>query len=55
MAKLVKEYEKLNEDGAFDAAVPTTSAKQATANLLTTCGLEFDPIFDVSKFGALKQ
>jgi len=33
----------------FDASLPTTSAKQATANLLTLCGIDFDPVFDLNR------
>lgn len=52
MEKLVKSYENLDEEGWFDAGLPTTSGKQATANLLTVCGLHFDPIFDLSQITA---
>ena len=41
-------YEDMERSGLFDAKLPTTSAKQATAHLLTMCGLDFDKMVDVS-------
>jgi hypothetical protein len=50
MEGLITRYEDLKNESYFDASLPTTSSKQATANLLTLCGLHFDPVFDIEKF-----
>eukprot|EP01126_Amoeba_proteus_P049053 TRINITY_DN5710_c0_g1_i6.p1 TRINITY_DN5710_c0_g1~~TRINITY_DN5710_c0_g1_i6.p1 ORF type:complete len:196 (+),score=22.85 TRINITY_DN5710_c0_g1_i6:435-1022(+) len=50
LQKIEASYLKFSKVDTFDASLPTTSSKQATANLLTLCGIDFDPVFDVSKF-----
>eukprot|EP01125_Pyxidicula_operculata_P020644 TRINITY_DN7673_c0_g1_i2.p1 TRINITY_DN7673_c0_g1~~TRINITY_DN7673_c0_g1_i2.p1 ORF type:complete len:260 (+),score=20.73 TRINITY_DN7673_c0_g1_i2:33-812(+) len=43
-----QKYIELQEKGIFEGSLPTTSSKQATANLLTLCGVDFNPVFDTS-------
>eukprot|EP01128_Nolandella_sp_AFSM9_P006314 TRINITY_DN321_c0_g1_i2.p1 TRINITY_DN321_c0_g1~~TRINITY_DN321_c0_g1_i2.p1 ORF type:complete len:359 (-),score=75.30 TRINITY_DN321_c0_g1_i2:83-1072(-) len=44
--------ESQQEGNVFAADIDTTSAKQAAANILTQCGIEFKPVFDLEKLRA---
>lgn len=47
--QLKEKYDKLLEVGVWDAELPTTSTKQANAQLLTMCGINFEPVFDIKR------
>jgi hypothetical protein len=39
-------YQQLLDAGKFDSSIATTSAKQATAQILKICGVEFQSVFE---------
>lgn len=45
-------YETYYKEGLLDASLPTTSTKQATANLLTMAGVKFDPVWNLDSLRA---
>jgi len=49
-SRILSAYDNANRAGKFVGNIPTTSSQQATAQLLTMCGLDFGKTVDVSKF-----